>query len=62
MKKKDVKNLKLNKKSVSSLNEDAIKGGNTGLCTGLAGSCWCNVTVTDCWPCPVPSRRGCNDQ
>lgn len=54
MKKKGIKNLRLNKNSVSVLNEAArIKGGNnTALCTGLAGSCWCNVTVTDCYPCP----------
>lgn len=57
MKKKNVKSLKLNKNSVSNLNEDAIKGGNSNLCTGYFGSCWCNVTVTDCPPCPVPTRR-----
>ncbi len=55
MKKKGIKSLKLNKNSVSTLNGIAkVKGGNnSALCTGLAGSCWCNVTVTDCWPCPA---------
>lgn len=53
MKKKGIKSLKLNKSSVSTLNEAAsIKGGNNSvLCTGLFGSCWCDVTVTDC-NCP----------
>jgi hypothetical protein len=54
MKKKGIKTLALNKKSVSTLNAmRTIKGGGkTDLCTGLAGSCWCDVTVTDCF-CPV---------
>lgn len=52
MKKKGIKNLKLNKKSVSTLNEVShIKGGDSVFCTGLFGSCWCDVTVTDC-NCP----------
>jgi hypothetical protein len=52
MKKRGIKNLKLNKNSVSTLNETTnVKGGGSALCTGLAGSCWCNVTVTDC-RCP----------
>ncbi|MCH2193209.1 class I lanthipeptide [Kordia sp.] len=57
MKKKSVKSLILNKKSVSNLNEETLKGGNSVLCTGLFGSCWCDVTVTDC-NCPRRSERG----
>lgn len=52
MKKKNLKSLKLNKKSISQLHDNSINGGGSGLCTGLFGSCWCNVTVTDCPPCP----------
>jgi len=54
MKKKNLKNLNLSKKSISSLNNETLKGGTyaTRLCTGLGGSCWCNVTITDCPPCP----------
>jgi hypothetical protein len=53
MKKRGIKTLILNKKSVSNLQKTgAVKGGGrTDLCTGLAGSCWCDVTVTDC-NCP----------
>ncbi|WP_157560017.1 hypothetical protein U8527_09885 [Kordia algicida OT-1] len=54
MKKKNLKSLKLNKKDISSFNYEKIKGGSflyaceSALCTGLAGSCWCNLTVTGC--------------
>ncbi|MBC8757089.1 hypothetical protein H2O64_20620 [Kordia sp. YSTF-M3] len=56
MKKKNFKSLELNKKSISSLKEqEEIKGkgiltyaDTCYLCTGLAGSCWCNLTVTGC--------------
>jgi len=55
MKKRDLKSLRFNKKLISNLTDNRLKGGtgnNSALCTGLAGSCWCNVTVTDCPPCP----------
>jgi hypothetical protein len=54
MKKKNLKSLKLNKKSISSLKEqEELKGGFTYnntcyLCTGYFGSCWCDLTVTGC--------------
>lgn len=52
MKKQNLKSLQLRKKSISNLDNAALKGGNrSALCTGLAGSCWCDVTVTDC-ACP----------
>jgi hypothetical protein len=52
MKKQKLKSLALRKKSISQLDNLSAKGGRkTDLCTGLAGSCWCNVTVTDC-ACP----------
>ncbi|WP_156168931.1 hypothetical protein [Kordia jejudonensis] len=52
MKKRGIKNLLLNKKSISTLDTLTSKGGGkSDLCSGLAGSCWCDVTVTDC-ACP----------
>lgn len=49
MKTKGIKSLKLNKKSVSNLNKiSEIKGGNSVFCTGLFGSCYCDLTVTGC--------------
>jgi hypothetical protein len=52
MKKQKLKNLALRKKSISQLDNLSAKGGNNSvLCTGLFGSCWCDVTVTDC-NCP----------
>ena len=54
MKKRNLKSLNLNKESISSLKEqEAVNGGGSALCTGLAGSCWCDfpgkkITVTTC--------------
>ncbi|WP_430408637.1 hypothetical protein [Kordia sp.] len=63
MKKRNVKSLALNKKSISSLRENQLKGGNTSLygCHWTVES-WChcqterNCTDTEChtvWDCEL---------
>ncbi|WP_159099267.1 hypothetical protein [Aquimarina spinulae] len=50
MKKKNLKSLKLNKKSISKLGLTQVKGGATGGCSGPSEISCVNTCPAKCWP------------
>jgi hypothetical protein len=69
MKKKNLKALKLNKKSISKLQGNSMKGGTSyvysELCTIVGYTCDCTVNCTEDCPetetCPSSWINICND-
>lgn len=65
MKKKNLKALKLNKKSISQLQGNSMKGGkpyvHTDLCTVIGNTCNCTETCPETEACPSSWIYFCNE-
>lgn len=55
MKKKNLKNLSLNKKSISNLNDDAVNGGGVIITSGCTDGC---TPIQTAWNC---TRTNCSN-